>query len=130
MPMDHKLPKDHIGLTERCWQNIQRGIIRCLDSEEDRHKCIKFCEKCMAHGQHNRGTWKDILEGKYPERVAQILNTGNFFDLPQEQINFWENHVQNHPFVAIFAREEYQKLLEKRSRMNYRPLCFIVDGSS
>ena len=112
--MDHKLPKDHIGLTERCWQNIRKGIIRCLENEDDRQKCIEFCEKCIKNGQHNRQTWKDILEGKHPERVAQILSTVNFFDLPHEQINFWENHVQNHPFVAIFAREEYQKLLARR----------------
>jgi len=101
----------HKKLTQRCWLNIRRGLERCLQNDDERQQCIDWCIKT---GQHQRKIWREILEDKNHKRIAEVFATDCFFDLPQEQMNWWENHIQNHPFVAIFAWENYNELLEKK----------------
>jgi hypothetical protein len=102
----------HKKSTQRCWLNIRRGLERCLNNDEERQRCIDWCIKT---GQHQRKIWKEILEDKKHERIAQVFATDCFFDLPKDQLNWWENHVQNHPFATLFAWDEYQTLMKIRN---------------
>ena len=108
--LEHKLPPNgHIGLTQRCWDNIREGVVRCLKNTSDLEKCL---EKCAKTGNE---TWENILNGRLPQRLAEIQTTPYFFDLKDDQMTFWENHVQTHPFAAIFAPERLQKLKALRA---------------
>ncbi len=46
--------------------------------------------------------------------ITAAIATEDFFQLHPDEMAWWERIVQNHPFAAIFARERYAALLEKR----------------
>jgi hypothetical protein len=52
--------------------------------------------------------------------VDMALATEDYFDLPPPALAWWERIIQNHPFSAIFARERYAALLQKREMQKKR----------
>lgn len=105
-----QLPKTHQGLTQRSWQWIREGLKRCQENPDDRQRCLEWCQKFSDHTVR----WVEILRNQHQDVVECALQTENFFALPVEEREWWEPILQNHPFAAIFARERYAALLEKR----------------
>lgn len=101
---ENPTPKGHKGLTQRCWQNIRRGLQRCLKNKKDLQACIKSCQKKDRIGGE---VWVRILTGKEPDRVKEVFTIDDFFGLPKEEMAWWENVVQNHPFSILFAKEKF-----------------------
>ena len=105
------LPPTHAGLTQRSWTWIRIGLRRCQDNPDDRERCLLWCRRFPQH----ISLWPTILKGGYPEMVDIALATEQYDDLPPDAQAWWERILQNHPFVAIFAQERYQKLLRRRA---------------
>lgn len=90
----------NVSFEQRCWDDIRKGLFSCLEDDENRKRCIRFCENT---GSPQRKIWQELLEGRYPERVIQIVNTKKFSELSKEDALFWETHIQNHPFAVLEA---------------------------
>jgi len=123
---DHRRLPGHIGATQRCWENIRRGLKRCEDSQSDRAKCIEYCRIGIKEGFVTFEIWQELLEGKHPDRIRAVFDTDNFFDLSKEQLDFWERHIQNHPFAVLFADEYLERIAEAKARVNER--CAEKEG--
>lgn len=108
----------HFASTQKCWENIRKGIKRCRNNQKNLDKCLNKCIEGIKKGFVTYEIWQELLEGKHPDRIKAVLSTENFFDLPKEQMVFWERHVQNHPFAALFADERYEKLKKLRDSKN------------
>jgi len=104
----------HFASTQKCWENIREGMKRCRNNQNDLAKCIEYCRTGIEAGFVTFEIWLELLEGKHPDRIQAVFDTDNFFDLPKEQMTFWERHVQNHPFAALFADERYEELKKMR----------------
>ncbi|MCK5312750.1 MAG: hypothetical protein KAJ62_11605 [Desulfobacteraceae bacterium] len=85
--------------------NIRIGLEQCLENEEDRQKCINWCIKT---GQYQRKIWQEIFEDKNHKRIEEVFATDCFFDLPKDQMNWWKNHIQNHPFTTIIYKDNHK----------------------
>jgi hypothetical protein len=101
---ENPTPKGHKALTQRCWENIRRGLEQCLKNKTDLEICIAWADKA------DRKHWVAILDGSLPGRQKEILATRDFFALPDDQMKFWENHVQDHPFAPLFAQERFDSM--------------------
>jgi hypothetical protein len=106
------LPNTHAELTQRSWRWIRKGLLRCRENPEDRQRCLKWCRKFPEYTH----VWIEILQGKHDNMVELALETEDYFALPPDDSAWWEKILQNHPFAAIFARERYQALLQKRKQ--------------
>jgi hypothetical protein len=117
--LKHTRPKNgHIGLTQRCWENIRQGLLRCQQDTKVLDRCIERCTYSYQKGNVTQKVWIRILDGSLPGKINEVLLTENFFDLSEDDMQFWENHVQNHPFAEIFALERYEQLKEMRKQKN------------
>ena len=112
MMQQDTLPKTHAELTQRSWRWIRNGLLRCRENPEDRHRCLKWCRKFPEY----TNVWREILQGKHDNMVDLALEIEDYFALPPDASAWWEKILQNHPFAAIFARERYQALLQKRKQ--------------
>lgn len=110
------LPRTHIDITRRTWRNVRRGLSRCLQNSEDRRRCLEWCGKFPDFTD----AWVEILDGRHERMVDMALATEDYFDLPPPALAWWERVIQNHPFSAIFAREKYAALLQKREMKKKR----------
>lgn len=54
---ENPVPKGHIALTQRCWENITRGLERCQKNKKDLEICIAWAKKA------DRKIWVAILDG-------------------------------------------------------------------
>lgn len=107
---DRELPQGHIELTRRSWQWIRQGLTRCIENAGERQRCLQWCAKFPEY----TATWTEILQGGHQEMVHLALHTEDYFDLPQEAMDWWERILQNHPFAVLFSRENYAALQKKR----------------
>lgn len=59
---------------------------------------------CLTSNPERPGAvfWRKLLEGREPDRVRQMLEIDDFFDLSFEDQDFWQP-VQSHPFAVILA---------------------------
>ena len=104
------LPQTHIGLTRRTWNLIRKGLLRCIKSREDCRLCMEWCRTFPDHTHR----WTEILQGSHKDMTEAALKTEDFFELGPDARGWWEGIIQNHPFAAVFAKERYAELLEKR----------------
>lgn len=101
---ENPTPKGHKALTQRCWENIRRGLERCQQNQKDLQACLESCQKKDRIGG---AAWARILTDKEPDRLKEVFTIDDFFDLPREGMTWWENVVQNHPFAVLFAQERF-----------------------
>lgn len=110
MKTKRHLPLTHIGLTQRTWQWIHTGLERCRHNYTDRQTCLQWCQKFPEHTE----VWIEILQDQHKDMTELAMITNNYADLPPDAMIWWERIIQNHPFAAIFAKERYAILLQKR----------------
>jgi len=64
-----------------------------------------------------------MLQGAHNDKLRQAIETEDYFDLNPDAMAWWEQMIQNHPFAAIFAKERYSSLLEKRKKSRRTEPC-------
>lgn len=107
-----QFPTTHQELTQRSWQWIREGLKRCQENPAERQRCLEWCQRFPDFTER----WVEILRDQHQDVIEGALRVEDFFALPAEYRDWWEPILQNHPFAAIFARERYAALLEKRKR--------------
>jgi hypothetical protein len=96
---------------EKAWKHSREGYLLCQSNRITKHIVLKYISESIDTPQFK--IWHEIISGGYQNHCEYLKNTESFFDLPQEEQNFWQI-VQSHPFAVIFADREYEKIKKQR----------------
>jgi len=96
---------------ERAWMHSREGYLLCQSDESIRLKVLQYISESIDTPQFK--IWQEIIKGGYQNHSKYLENTESFFDLSQEEQDFWQI-VQSHPFAVIFADREYEKMKKER----------------